>query len=146
MLRLTKKIEYALFALQYMAARLGTVITSKEIADCCGLSVELTAKVLSSLARGGILRAVHGVHGGYILDRMPESISLAEVVRTVEGHTVRLVQCEEEGSEPCYVEPRCTIRSPLVMLQSEIERIFEQMTVAHLLDSPLVQLELPDGS
>jgi Rrf2 family protein len=145
MLRLTKKVEYALFALQYMAGQPNAVVSSKEIAECCGLSAELVAKVLSSLARGGIVRAIHGVHGGFHLERPPEHITLAEILRVVEGQQVHLLQCEEEQRQPCYVEPHCTIRSPLVALQSQIARIFEAMTVADLLESPPVQLELPNG-
>ncbi|MCX8051774.1 MAG: Rrf2 family transcriptional regulator [Chlorobi bacterium] len=142
MLRLTKKVEYALFALQAMASRPGQVVSSKDIADCCGLSVELVAKVLSSLARGGVVRAVHGVHGGFVLDRDPATITIADVLRVVEGQHIHLLQCDEES---CYVESRCTIRSPLRTLQVRIERIFESVTIADLLDQHAVQLELPDG-
>ncbi|GIV54375.1 MAG: hypothetical protein KatS3mg039_0893 [Candidatus Kapaibacterium sp.] len=145
MLRLTKRVEYALFALQYMAGRQDEVVSSKEIAECCGLSPELVAKVLSSLARGGILQAIHGVHGGFRLERSPEQVTLADVLRIVEGQHVHILQCEEQESQPCYAEPHCTIRSPLVTLQSQIERIFESTTIANLLEQPPVQLELPDG-
>ncbi len=145
MLRLTKKVEYALFALQYMAGREGAVVSSKEIAECCGLSAELVAKVLSRLARGGVLRAIQGVHGGFRLERSPNQITLADVLRIVEGQHVHLLQCQEQQHQPCYVEPHCTIRSPLVALQAQVERIFESMTVANLLDQPPVQLELPHG-
>ncbi|MCX7930807.1 MAG: Rrf2 family transcriptional regulator [Chlorobi bacterium] len=145
MLRLTKKVEYALFALQYMGMRPDTIVSSKEIADCCGLSAELVAKVLSALSRSGILRAAHGVHGGFCLARSPRQITLAQVVEAVEGHSIHLVQCEDEHGTPCYVEQHCTIRSPLLAVQEQIARIFEAMTIADLLDQHIVELELPNG-
>lgn len=146
MLRLTKKVEYALFALQYMAVRCGEVVSSKEIAECCGLSPELVAKVMSSLARSGIVRVHHGVHGGFALERSPATISLSEVMRGVEGHQPHLVQCEDQHSQRCAIEDHCTIRSPLVALQAQIERIFDAMTIADLLGGVhTVELELPDG-
>jgi Rrf2 family protein len=145
MLRLTRKVEYALIALQYMAVRPGVVLSSKEIAECCGLSPELVAKVMGSLARGGIARAHHGVHGGFVLERDPSSISLNDVIRAVEGYSVHLVQCEDEHGQPCAIEQRCTIRSPLVVLQAQVERIFDTVTIADLLGMPTVELELPNG-
>lgn len=144
MLRLTKKIEYALIALQYMAQRRGQIVTSKEIAEYCHLSAELVAKVLSALARGGIVGVFHGVRGGFVLERNPATISLEAVIRSVEGHHVHLIQCEEEYGPPCSIEPHCTIRSPLRILQMRIERIFESVTIADLLELPTVELELPD--
>lgn len=144
MLRLTKKVEYALIALQYMAQRKGHVVTSKEIAECCHLSAELVAKVLSALARSAIVGVLHGVHGGFVLEREPATISLEAVIRSVEGHHVHLIQCEEEHTRQCSIEPHCTIRSPLRLLQARIERIFESVTIADLLELPTVELELPD--
>lgn len=142
MLRLTKKVEYALLALHYMAQRHGEVVTSRAVAEAYGLSAELAAKVLTSLAHHGIVRPLHGVRGGFVLEKSPRDISLAEVIRAAEGQQFHLVQC---GEAECYVEPRCTIRSPLQALEAQIGRIFESVSVADLLDQPLVQLEVPHG-
>ena len=66
MLKLNKKTEYGLLALQYMLARENSdVATVKEIAEHHKISQSLLAKILQSLARQKIIKSVQGARGGY---------------------------------------------------------------------------------
>ncbi|HEX5315019.1 MAG TPA: Rrf2 family transcriptional regulator, partial [Candidatus Kapabacteria bacterium] len=75
MLRLSKRVEYGLVALQQLAKR-GTVLTAREIADENGISYDLVAKIMQDLKRDGMIYSHQGVRGGYGLMLAPQQISV----------------------------------------------------------------------
>src|SRR5215831_16907060 len=86
MLRLSKKTDYALLALQYLASpgEPGDV-SARAIAERFEIPPELLAKILQRLAHGGLITAQRGVHGGYRLARSPDAISIADIAQAVDG-------------------------------------------------------------
>ena len=86
MLRLSKKTDYALLALQYLASpgEPGDV-SARAIAQRFEIPAELLAKILQRLAHGGLITAHRGVHGGYRLARSPDAISIADIAQAVDG-------------------------------------------------------------
>ena len=86
MLRLSKKTDYGLLALQYLANEAPSgVASARAIAERYDIPVELLAKVLQHLARFGFVAAQKGAHGGYQLARPAASISLADIVEAIDG-------------------------------------------------------------
>lgn len=145
MLRLSKKVEYALLALQYMSSRTARVCTVKEIAENFNISFELLAKVMSVLSKKGIVQSLQGINGGFSLTKESSSISIADVIAAVENKKSSIVECESGGDHAnCYVEERCTIRHPLQRLQTMIDNAFESMTVLdlHKTEPSFVHVEL----
>jgi len=70
MLRLTKKADYGLMALKYLAEHPETPsVSAKDIADTYGIPAQLLAKVLQRLAKVGLLKSHAGMNGGYALSK-----------------------------------------------------------------------------
>ncbi|HUN65334.1 MAG TPA: Rrf2 family transcriptional regulator [Bacteroidota bacterium] len=134
MFQLSKKVEYALIALRHMASGgSGRIYTTKEISDRNFLSYELLAKVMQKLARKGFIASYQGVHGGYILAHDAGKIKIAEVIRAIEEkRSVTIIQCEASGPDDCSISHSCTIKNPLVKLQSNINRVFEELTLMEM--------------
>jgi Rrf2 family protein len=133
MVRLSKKVEYGLIALQHMAAaRTAPAVTAREIADRYGIPYDLLAKVLQLLARAGVIISTQGVRGGYALARDPADIPVSHIIRVIEGTAPAITQCISEGPESCGVFSVCTIKSPLLKVQANIERAFDSMTLAEI--------------
>src|SRR5215510_13999594 len=80
MLRLSKKTDYALLALQHLASE-----GARAIAERFGIPLELLAKILQQLAHHGLVAAHKGIHGGYYLARPADAISIADVVEAING-------------------------------------------------------------
>src|SRR5437870_2666805 len=80
MLRLSKKVEYGLIALQHLAKRGSVnghpVSTVREIADENDISYDLLAKIMQDLKRDGVICSYQGVRGGYTLMLAPQEISI----------------------------------------------------------------------
>src|SRR2546421_10718757 len=64
MLRLSKKADYALISLAYLAEHRGHVVPAREVAERCQLPLPLLMNILKVLHQRGILRSVRGASGG----------------------------------------------------------------------------------
>jgi Rrf2 family protein len=85
-MRLTSRSEYALLALLYLA-RHGTdgYISVETIATAQQIPQKFLEQIMLHLARAHYLRSVKGQHGGYQLARPANEITLAEVIRSLDG-------------------------------------------------------------
>ena len=130
MLRFTKRADYGLMAIHYIAVHdeLGAVST-KRIAEEFRIPQELLAKILQRLAKRQLIVSQNGPKGGYVLTRRPSDISVGEVVRALEG-PISIVSCLDHGG--CPQEQRCNLRRPVQKLQSSISRLLDTMSLAEL--------------
>jgi Rrf2 family protein len=144
MLRLSKKVEYALLALQYMSQHEDNVCSVKEMAERFNISFELLAKVLSTLSKSEIVQSIQGVRGGFTLRRPARLVSIKDVVDAIEHDRATLVECSGDDNCGCYAEENCTIKHPLMRLQTMIDNTLDSMTVEDLSEpkTRLVELEL----
>ncbi len=142
MLKLSKRVEYALLAVQEMARQPETVVSAKDVAARFNISFTLVAKVLQQLGHAGYVRSSKGVRGGYVLAVAPQKISIADVIEAVEGRQA-IVDCQDETEHDCSVQHCCTIRGPLAILQERITTTFSSMSVAELVGNRhVVQVKL----
>ncbi len=133
MVRLSKRVEYGLIAIRYIAlCANGDVVTTKEIADKHRIPYELLAKVLQRLSRAGLISSQQGVHGGYTLAKKPSEVTISMIINAIEGNSLAIAQCMAEGPESCEVFNNCTIKSPLTKVQANIEQAFTSMTLAQI--------------
>ena len=129
MLKLSKKTDYALMAIQYMASK-GTdrVVNTKEIAEEYTIPVELLAKVLQKLGKKGLIASQNGPKGGYVLAKTPESISVLSIILAIEGH-VGITECYHNEDSQCMQMARCNIRTPLRNIQNSIYGLLDSMSI-----------------
>ena len=111
MFRFSKKTDYALLALRYLADEAASDdVSARAIAERFEIPLELLAKILQQLARHGLIVAHKGVHGGYRLARSADAISVADVMRAVDGPTAipppLVLPPVASSSKPCASEER----------------------------------------
>ena len=113
--RMSKKMEYALMALQLFSEKpSGTLTSAKEVSEKMHISFEVTARALQALSACGLLKSEYGVTGGYSLARPLAEVSLHELSEMLEGITI-LVKCLT-NDEVCETHPTCNIISPITKL------------------------------
>ncbi|MGA1277726.1 MAG: RrF2 family transcriptional regulator [Candidatus Kapaibacteriota bacterium] len=142
MLRFTKKTEYALLSLQFIANKEGTLVSAKEIAESLGLSFEIIAKVLHLLGKSGLTQSIQGAQGGYILQKSPSTISLSDVISAIEGKPSQLVECVstddmEDQECSCTVYSSCTIKDPMITIQKRMDEMLTSITIQDFLHTPV---------
>ena len=102
MLKLTKKADYGLMALKYLAEHPEKpALSAKDVADAYGIPAQLLAKILQLLTKNGLLRSHAGMNGGYTLARDARGISAYEVI--LGGK--RLHHLLHQGSEGLRSDP-----------------------------------------
>ena len=91
-------------------------------------------QILNDLKSAGIVQSRRGMSGGYRLARRPEEITLASVVRHIEG-ALAPVKCVSEkfyAKCSCPDESRCAIRSVMKEIREAVVAIAERVTIAEL--------------
>lgn len=132
MLRFSKRADYGLMAIHYIAFHQHSgVVNAKRIAEELGIPSELLAKVLQRLAKRKLITSVNGPKGGYILARDPGTIKVGEVLRAIEG-PLGIVHCYQ--AYQCPQLDRCNIRRPVWLIQASIEQLLETISLDELND------------
>ena len=137
MLKLTKKADYGLMALKYLAEHPETpALSAKDVADAYGIPAQLLAKILQSLTRHGLLRSHAGMNGGYALARDAREISAFEVIRAIDGPLFITSCITIHGT--CDLAGHCTIKEPLRKVNDSIKELLSAIRLSDL-------AELADG-
>jgi Rrf2 family protein len=139
MLRFTKRADYGLMAIHYIATHdeLGAV-SAKRIADEFHIPAELLAKILQRLAKKQLIVSHNGPKGGYELARRPSEISVGDVVRALEG-PINIVSCLEAASD-CPQMAHCSLRRPVQKIQAAITQVLDTMSLSELTSADVPEL------
>jgi Rrf2 family protein len=134
MLRLTKKADYGLMALKYLAEQSDpdapSARSAKDIAEAYHIPPPLLAKILQTLARAGLLVSHAGTNGGYALARPAKEISAFEVIRAIDGPLFITSCITIHGS--CDLVGHCTIKEPLRKVNDSIKELLSGIRISDL--------------
>lgn len=128
MLKLSKKAEYAILAMQFLAENSGDKLNAKEIAFQLGLSFEFLSKTMQALNKVGLVESQQGVKGGYRLSRDADKISLMEIINATE-EKIGIVDCLNSSVDNCDRNELCVIKDPMHKIQKLIDNIFHLTTL-----------------
>ena len=129
MLKLTRKLEYALIALRHMQMRGDTLSSTKEIADMYTIPREILAKTLQQMARLKYIDAVQGPKGGYRIDNVLSKINLTQFVEEMEG-PLEMVECNINSD--CIQINTCNIRMPINKINQNIRSLFNKINITDI--------------
>jgi Rrf2 family protein len=143
MLRLTKKADYGLMALKYLAEQPGSssaagagspvAQSAKDIAQAYHIPPPLLAKIFQTLARAGLLVSHAGTNGGYALARPASKISAFEVIRAIDGPLFITSCITIHGS--CDLAGHCTIKEPLGKVNDSIKDLLSNIRISDLTET-----------
>jgi Rrf2 family iron-sulfur cluster assembly transcriptional regulator len=133
---LSKASRLGLYALTEMAHEPDAVVSASTIAERFDVSENHIAKVLQQLARAELVTSIRGVGGGYRLARAGSEITMADVVRSIEG-PLRTDNCAEcpfrDGDQSCAAEAStCSVHHLLSELESQVYYTLESVTLSTL--------------
>ncbi|MGC3997321.1 MAG: Rrf2 family transcriptional regulator [Anaeromyxobacter sp.] len=145
-LRISRKIDYGLRAMIYLASiPRDAVVPFREIGRQMDVPEDFLAKILKTLVDAQMVRSSRGPHGGYALSRPAEEISFLDVIEAVEG-PVALNVCLD-GDDACGHSTQCTMVSVWRLGQERMLDVYRQAKLSELAFKPgcgnlgLVQLQ-----
>ena len=136
---LSQTVEYALRAAVFLADQDAAPSTTEQIAKATHVPPAYLSKVLQGLARGGIVTSHRGLHGGFLLARPAEQITILEVVNAVDP--IRRIRECPLGFASHGVN-LCPLHRRLDEALAGVEKAFGESTLAEVLAEPTSSVPL----
>ncbi|RCW57478.1 MULTISPECIES: RrF2 family transcriptional regulator [Halanaerobium] len=123
--------RYGVRALIDLAVHAGTeAVSLREISERQNISERYLEQIFADLKKAGLIRSVRGAHGGYLLNRPPEKISLADILNILEGKIAPEVQIQDDQSEEVVFK---TVSQEIWQrLERGMHNLMESITLADL--------------
>ena len=131
MIRLTNLADYAVVVMAAAAREPGVKLSAARVAELTMIPAPTVAKLMGTLARGGLLTASRGVAGGFTLSRDPANISVVDVVAAVDG-PIALTSCAGNDVHDCVMEGHCAIRGHWAPINQAVRGALAAVTLADL--------------
>ncbi|MGH9222823.1 MAG: RrF2 family transcriptional regulator [Acidimicrobiales bacterium] len=133
-MRISAKVDYAVRALTELAGSDGPV-KGDVVAQRQGVPVNFLENILAGLRRAGLVHSQRGSVGGYWLAVPASSITIADVIRTVEGP---LADVRGEALEDLdYAGPAASLRDVWVATRASVRKVLEAVTIADIASGDL---------
>lgn len=128
-MQLTLHTDYSLRVLVYLAQKGGQQATISEIADFYQISRNHLVKVVHHLAGEGFIHTTRGKHGGMVLARAAELISVGDVVQRMEPN-FHIVECFNNNNPACMIAPVCALKNVLYKAGREFLAVLDNYSLA----------------
>jgi Rrf2 family protein len=127
-MKLSTKGRYGLMAMYQLALEYGKgPISLKYIAEKEGLSENYLEQLFSNLRRDGLITSVRGAQGGYMLSSEPSSITVGQVLRSLEGNLAP-ADCALHETD-CDKEEGCATKLVMMKIKDSIESVVDSITL-----------------
>jgi Rrf2 family transcriptional regulator, iron-sulfur cluster assembly transcription factor len=135
-MKITAIEEYGLRCLLRVAEGEGEPISAQIIADREGLSVSYTQKLMRVLTMGELVESRRGAHGGFVLARPVDEVTLGDAIRVLGGVFDIDEICDRHTGEmkSCANQCHCTIRPVWSYISRFVIETLDAITLANLLN------------
>jgi Rrf2 family transcriptional regulator, iron-sulfur cluster assembly transcription factor len=135
-MKLTSKGRYAVMALADLAKFNSTnPVSLRDISLRQGISLDYLEQIFSKLKKDNIVKSIRGTNGGYILNKNPEEIKLANILNAV-NEEVKTVQCKKDSKKGCNGKSsKCITHNLWDELEIHINNFFEQKNLKDLINN-----------
>jgi Rrf2 family protein len=133
-MRTTAKADYAVRAAVELAAA-GDMVTAEHIAQATGIPHNFLENILGDLRRAGLVESRRGQAGGYLLAKPADAISIADVIRAVEGPLANVRGLSPDTLE--YEGSAARLRDVWVALRASVRSVLERVTLADVAQGEL---------
>ena len=129
MLKITKKVEYALIAIRHLQENQDKLVPVSDISASYGIPREILAKTLQKLANSNVIESYKGPSGGYKVTNKVAKITLNDFFEILEGPTAIMDCYFQDG---CDHLNSCNIRTPINKINDSIRNLFNNLTLADI--------------
>ena len=134
-MRISARADYAVRALTELAARSGEPVTAESISRAQSVPLKFLLGILGELRRAGLVRSQRGPSGGYLLDRDADTITIADVMRTVDGPLASVQDAKPE--DVSYPGPAARLQDVWIAVRASLRAVLEEVSIGDLLSGQL---------
>src|SRR4051812_48384547 len=136
-MRLSARVDYALRAVSELAAA-NAPRTVEQLAAAQHIPNKYLESILGELRRSGLLRSQRGPDGGYRLGKPAGEISIADVIRALDGELANVRGSRPENLE--YVGAASALQEVWIALRASERQILEGVSLAHVASREMPEL------
>ncbi len=123
--------RYGVRALIDLAVNGGSgAVSLREISERQNISERYLEQIFAELKKNGLIRSVRGAHGGYLLNHPPEQISLADILKILEGKIVPEIKIGNRQNEEAVF--KTVSQEVWLKLETRMQDLMESITLADL--------------
>ena len=137
-MKLTKKGEYACLSLIALSRSEGTPLKIREIAEKMDIPKKYLEQILLQLKTAGYVQSIRGFNGGYVLARKPKQISVAEIVRLIDGPIASTSSVSDYYYLTTPIEKEKKLHSLLREIRNYVAKRMEETSFQDLLFNGIV--------
>jgi Rrf2 family protein len=133
--RISARSDYAVRALIEVAGRPGEPVTADQVSRAQAIPLKFLLGILGDLRRAGLVRSQRGPSGGYLMDRSTAEITVADIMRAVDGPLASV-----QGSRPedtTYTGSAARLQEVWIALRASLRTVLEAVTLADLVSGEL---------
>jgi Rrf2 family protein len=135
-MRISAKADYAVRAAVELAAADGSKpIKAQRIAGAQGIPLNFLENILGELRHAGIVRSHRGAEGGFTLAKPPAQISVADIIRAMEGPLASVRGGPPEEAE--YSGASEALPRVWIAVRANLRKVVEHVTVADIAEGQL---------
>lgn len=132
MIRLSKLTDYGILLMTQVARHPERAVhAARDLAAETRLPLPTVSKVLKLLSNGDLLISHRGIKGGYSLVRLPQEISIGQVITVMEG-PIGVTECAGAPGM-CDMEAHCPVSANWRIISQELSRTLDNLTVMDLI-------------
>jgi Rrf2 family protein len=135
--RLSARVDYALRAMSELAAA-DAPRTVDQLSAAQHIPNKYLESILGELRRDGLLRSQRGPEGGYRLARPADAISIADVIRALDGELANVRGSRPENLE--YAGSAQPLQQVWIALRASERQILEGVSLAHVARNEMPEL------
>lgn len=130
-MKISTRGEYAVRAMLELGLANGEGVSLKEVAQRWHVSLDYLEQIMPALRKAGLVRSKRGAKGGYQLGKPAETITLAEIVETLEGR-YEPMECLS-NPRSCFASGACAIQEAWRDVQGAVHSVLNNVTLADLI-------------
>jgi len=134
-MRVSAKADYAVRAAAELAAADDGPVKGEKLADAQDIPLQFLEHILLELKHAGIVRARRGAKGGYWLAREADEVTIADIVRAVEGPIAHVQSAPPESIE--YRGNAEHLQEVWIAVRASLRTVLEHVTLADLVNGQL---------
>lgn len=131
-MKLSTKGRYGVKAMVELAINYGeNPISIKTISLSQGISEYYLEQLFSPLRKANLIKSIRGANGGYVLNKEPKDITVAEIINVLEG-PIEISGCVE--GDVCNNEDACATKLLWEKIKNSIDEVMETTTLQDIVD------------
>ena len=134
-MRISERVDNAVRAMAELAVAGGDQVKAEQISERQDISLKYLLDILRDLKRAELVRSRRGPHGGFVLSRSADSITLADVFRAIDGPLADVHDESQRGLQ--YAPPTEQLPEVWMAIRASLRRVLETVTIEDLATSNL---------